>query len=126
MKIVQMLRCDMPGDNYARELRLCDVEMLKRDVAPNAAFHLVVKFLRSTDFLYVPIAEGKVGGARGSAEDPIDHKVYNRNYEALGRLSAMPAAGRSSLSSQALSELRMYVGQFGQLPPEVLALTKKE
>lgn len=124
-KVVDLVRFDAPGNNYKKELRICDVEMLKRDVAPNAPFYLVMKFLCSSDFLYIPAAEGKIGGARGDVEDPTDRKVYNRNYEAHRQLE-MTSSSRSGLSPHALGELRMYVTQFGELPPEVRALEKRE
>jgi hypothetical protein len=81
-----------------------------------------MKFINSTDFLYLPVAPEAVGAAWGSM-DPTDWAVYNRNAVALANLRRVTGMTRASgISPQALQELRIYAGLHGGLPPEVAAL----
>ena len=120
--IVRDLRTRRQGNNYAAELELVD---LKSNVAPRDALLALMKFVNSTDFLYIPAPADSVGAAWGSM-DPTDWEVYNRNAAALASLRRVSGMVRSSgLSPQAMQELQIYAKTYGSLPPEVLALAAK-
>ena len=122
-RIVRDLRTAWPGNDYGAEIRLSNVNDLKSNVGPRIELLLLTKFVNSTDFLYMPVAPDVVGGAWGSM-DPTDWQVYNRNAVALGNLRQTTGMVRSAgISPQALLELQIYVQTYGQLPPEVMALT---
>ena len=84
---------------------------------------LLTKFVNSTDFLYMPVAPEVVGGALGSM-NPTDWAVYNRNHTALGNLQQTTGMVHSAgITPRTLQELQIYAQTYGQLPPEVMALS---
>lgn len=101
------IRNQLPGNDYVKEPKLLDMVEMKSNVAPTADFYELRKFANSTDFLYVPSPGGMVGGYMGSADDPTDDAIYNRNYEARRSLER-GRTRRQGISPQALTELRMY------------------
>jgi hypothetical protein len=121
--IVRDLREAWPGNSYSDEIRLSNLADLKTNVGPRPELLLLTKFVNSTDFLYMPVAPEVVGGAWGSM-DPTDWQVYNRNAVALGNLQRTTGMIRAAgISPQALQELQIYAQTYGQLPPEVMALS---
>jgi hypothetical protein len=124
--ILRDIRTVWPGNDYTKELRLLNQELLKGNVAPRTELLLLMKFLNSTDFLYLPAAPDMVGPAWGDPDDPTDYRIYNRNAAALAALSRVAGMQHSAgVSQRALQELRLYAQAHGGLPPEVLALASK-
>lgn len=120
--IVRDLRAAWPGNDYGAEIRLANVADLRANIAPRLELTMLMKFINSTDFLYLPVAPDAVGAAWGSM-DPTDWAVYNRNAVALANLRRVTGMSRASgISPQALQELRIYAGLHGGLPPEVAAM----
>lgn len=127
-EVVRMLRFDRPGNDYGRESSLSSLELLRANVAPNHEFYLLVKFINSTDFLYMPkpleIAGGDdekaSGGDHGGCPyDPRDWRLYDAHaskLRALLRSAEMDQA--RGISPAATMELRNYIARHGQLPPE--------
>jgi hypothetical protein len=125
--IVRDLRTAWPGDDYGGEIRLSNVKDLQLNVAPRNELLLLAKFINSTDFLYTPVAPDVVGGAWGSASNPMDWNVYNRNHAALQTLRLTKGMVRpSGISPQALAELQIYASIYGHLPPAISALGKPQ
>lgn len=121
--VLRNMCIDRPGDNYTKESCLASAqEKFETDVSPNEAFAFVVKFINSTNFLYVPVPETKVGGALGDPIDPRDFSPYNQNHDALKVLNSLRVEPRQTISPHALAEIRAYAKQFGKLPVEVQAL----
>ncbi len=123
--IVRDLRTAWPGNNYESETVLSNVAAMKNNVAPRAELFLLMKFINSTDFLYVPIASEIVGGAWGDPDDPNDTRIYNRNAAAVSNLSRVQGMSHpAGISPQALEEIRFYVQAHGQLPPAIQGLVQ--
>lgn len=123
--IVRDLRTAWPGNNYGDEIRLSNIADLRSNVAPRNEYLLLLKFVNSTDFLYMPAAPDVVGGAWGDPNNPTDWQVYNRNAVALANLGRIQGMVRpAGISPQALQELQIYARTYGTLPPEVLALSQ--
>jgi hypothetical protein len=121
--IVRDLRTAWPGDNYGAEIRLSNVEDLRTNVAPRNELLMLMKFVNSTDFLYIPAPPEIVGGVWGGASDPTDWQLYNRNAVALANLGRIQGMVRQAgISPQALQELQIYAQTYGRLPAEVTAL----
>lgn len=122
-ELVGDIRNHWAGNDYVRELRITDEKQIQSSVAPRDAFQALVRFICSTDFLYMPVAPDAVGERWGNPADPECDRVYNRNFEALGALTRIRGMVRpGGLSPQALQELAIYVRANGRLPPEVAAL----
>ncbi len=111
-----------PGNDYARELQLANADDLSRIAVPDAAFAGLMKFVESTDFLYLGVPEAKVGGAAGDPEDLSDHTVYNRNHAANAALQRQNMKARVGVSDAALAEIKAYHAAFGELPPALKGL----
>jgi len=118
------IRSGWPGNNYAAETVLTNVERLRSNVSPGGEIKLLIKFVNSTDFLYLPAAPSDVGEVLGAGDlNPEDWELYNRNVGALRALHLTTGMVRpSGLSPQALQELQFYIQTHGSLPPDVLAL----
>lgn len=120
--IVRDLRTKWPGNNYEAELCLANVSDIKNSVAPRAELLMLMKFINSTDFMFVTPLPSAVGNTWGSM-NPTDTAVYNRNAVALADLRRLGGMVRASgVSPQALTELQLYVLAHGRLPDEVAAL----
>ena len=113
--VVRMFRFERPGNDYAKEAGMIELVAMKGNVAPTADFYMLKKFANSTDLLYTPAPEGMIGGYMGSADDPTDMAVYNRNYEAHRSMSRSRTRRSHGVSPQALTELRMYAAKHGDL-----------
>jgi hypothetical protein len=121
--IVQDFRARWPGNDYAAEILLSNAADVKTDVSPKVHLLMLLKFVNSTDFLYLPMPPEMVGGGPNGSMDPTDPTIYNRNAVALGGLRRIGGMQRSSgLSPKAMAELRVYVHAHGKLPSEVMAL----
>lgn len=121
--IIRDICTSWPGNRYGDEIVLSNVADMKANVAARDTLLLLLKFVNSTDFLYMPAAPEVVGGAWGNPNDPTDWKVYNRNAVALANLGRIQGMVRpEGVSPQALQELQIYAQTHGSLPPAVLAL----
>ena len=125
-EIVRMLRFNRPGNNYSSEATLSNVELLQTNVSPMAEFQLLLKFINSTDFLYVPVPDEKVGGAWGEIPttptmyDPRDLSIYNAEASKRSLLAGYRAAGMDNprpLDAGTVASIRHYVAVHGSLPP---------
>lgn len=125
-EIVRMLRFSRPGNDYSSEASLSNVQQLQRNVAPQSEFHLLEKFVNSTDFLYVPVPGDKVGGAWGEIPtteqlyEPGDLSVYNAEASKQRLLEGYKATGMDAprpIDAGAIAAIRHYVALHGSLPP---------
>lgn len=130
-EVISMLRFQRPGNDYANELALASREELQSNVAPQAEFALLLKFINSTDFLYIPVSEAKVGGewgeipvaTGGAAFFDVDNlDVYNAEDSKgryLGRLEAAGLDAPQALDAGCIARIQHYVAQHGALPPGI-------
>jgi hypothetical protein len=125
-EIVRMLRFSRPGNNYSAEASLSNVELLQSNVAPQAEFEMLLKFINSTDFLYIPVTDEKVGGDWGDIPttptmyDRRDLSVYNTEASKRSLLAGYRAAGMDAprpLDAGTIASIRHYVSIHGALPP---------
>jgi hypothetical protein len=125
-EIVRMVRFSRPGNDYSSEAQLSNVELLQQNVSAQAEFSLLIKFINSTDFLYVPVPSEKVGGAWGdipttvSLYDPRDLSVYNAEASKQRLLEGYKATGMDAprqLDAGTIAAIRHYVALHGSLPP---------
>lgn len=123
--IVRDIATVWPGNDYTAELRLASTAALQGNVAPRAEYLMLLRFVNSTDFLYLPVAPDAVGGAWGSM-DPTEPGVYNRNAVALENLRrTAPMVHADGISDRALQEIKIYAGLHGgALPPALAALSR--
>jgi hypothetical protein len=127
-EIVRMLRFQRPGNDYSSEAALSNLGMLRQNVAPQAEYMLLVKFVNSTDFLYIPVGAAKVGGAWGDIPttetmfDPRDLSIYNAEASKARLLAGYKAAGLDRprpLGMGTITQIRHYVALHGHFPPEL-------
>lgn len=130
-EVISMLRFHRPGNDYASEVALASLEELRNNVAPQAEFTLLLKFINSTDFLYIPVSEAKVGGewgeipvASGEAVflDVNNLDVYNAEDSKnryLARLEASGLDAPQALDAGSIARIQHYVAQHGALPPGI-------
>jgi hypothetical protein len=130
-EIVGMLRHLRPGNDYAKEAALASPDQLRLNVAPQAEFMLLVKFVNSTCFLYAAVPAGKVGGGWGDVPmaaqpgaftDPRDLRVWNPEQQKQQHLAALRSAGVDaphSLDAGCIARIRHYVALHGRLPPDL-------
>ena len=125
-EVVRMLRFTRPGNDYGAEALLTSQDSLSSDVAPQVNFELLMKFVNSTDFLYVPVRKEKVGGGWGDIPttralyDPRDMAVYNAESSKQELLAEYRRRGFDAprgVSPEAIAEIRHYVAAPGALPP---------
>jgi hypothetical protein len=123
--IVNDLRTKWPGDSYGAELCLANAADMQNNVAPRSDMLALLKFVNSTDFLYVAPLPSAVGAAWGSM-NLSDTAVYNRNAVALADLRRYGGMVRASgVSASTMRELEIYAQANGKLPDEVVALAAK-
>jgi len=127
--IVRMLRDLRPGNNYSNEASLSSPESFRSNVAAQADFYLLAKFISSTDFLYIPVSAAKVGGAWGDVPvasgrqvfyDPRNLSVYNAEASKEGYLQRAAANGQDAprpLNRGCVAAVQHYVARYGRLPP---------
>jgi hypothetical protein len=122
--IVRDLRAKWPGNNYADEIVLSNLAYLKTNVAPRSELLLLLKFVNSTDFLYVPVTPEQVGARWGSMNPTEWEGCYNGNLVALNNLRRTTGMvrGGCGLSPQTMQELELYKRTNGRLPDEVVAM----
>lgn len=130
-ELLQNLRMYRPGDNYEREISIAGAEQMKGNVAPGAEFAQMKRFINSTDFLYVAVSAGLVGGAWGdipvtaavyASADELD-SIYNAEKGKQAYLNALRASGGDKprqLDLGTLAQIRHYMSRHdGKLPPEL-------
>jgi hypothetical protein len=115
-----------PGNNYGAETYLTNMADMKGNAYPRTELMLLMKFVNSTDFLYMASPPDLVG-APGGSMDPKDRRVYNRSAVALGNLRRITGMVHADgVSPSALQELALYAqANGGQLPPAVAALFQR-
>ncbi len=100
--VLNMLRFDRPGNNYAAEASLSSAEQLLKNVSPKAEFNLLIRFVCSSDFLYVPVAAAHIGASWGEVptssdtkqfRDSRDLSVFNAEVSKQGLLESYSRAG---------------------------------
>lgn len=64
--IINTVKFNRPGNDYSSEASITNNKALNNNVAPASDFHLLLKFINSTDFLYLPVSSEKIGGAWGN------------------------------------------------------------
>jgi hypothetical protein len=126
-EIVRMLRFSRPGNNYSTEAQLSNFELLQQNVSAQAEFSLLVKFINSTDFLYIPVPGDKVGGAWGDIPTTVTMynlrhpmSVYNAEASKQHLLEGYKATGMDAprqLDAGTIASIRHYVALHGSLPP---------
>ena len=111
-----------PGNDYENELVLCHASDISSNVGPRIELIMLMKFINSSDFLYLPVSPDSVGGTAGSM-DPSNWKVYNRNAAAILNLKGVQGMVRAAgISPKALAELQLHLQLYGDLPSEVMAI----
>ena len=128
-EVIRMLRNQRPGNNYSNESNLSNLELLQHNVAPQSEFAMLVKFINSTDFLYIPVSAAKVGGAWGEVPiasgqqvflDPRDLRVYNAEVSKENYLRRAATSGQDSprtLDHGSIAAIQHYINTHGRLPP---------
>ncbi|MDE2097762.1 MAG: hypothetical protein KGL39_10975 [Patescibacteria group bacterium] len=122
-KITRCVR-DRPGNRYDKAestLLLIAEDTLKSDVAPNANYGLLVKFINSTAFLYVAAPEDEVGEPLGT-ENPKDLTLLKLDAFALAHLGRLTISPKTTVSPHVLAEVRAYVDKYGRLPDEFVGI----
>lgn len=126
--LIGSIRNNWPGNDYQSEAML--TALSESDVAPRTALFALTGLLKSTDFMYCPSspqdAESKWGGADEPVLDQNDWRVYSADSAKVANLKATGGAmvHSAGISDQCLSELKSYVANNGQLPPDVASLAK--
>ena len=127
-EILEVLRFIRPGNDYGAEAQLSNAELLQGNVNAQSDFLLLLKFINSSDFLYVPVSDEKVGGdwrdipVTEDLYDPSDLRVYNAEASKHRHLESLRARGLDAhrgLSPGAIAAIRQYVATHGSLPPEL-------
>jgi len=106
-----------PGNDYARELSVMNLELISGDLARRPRLLAASRFICSTDFLYQLVPPEAVGEGRGSP-DPDNPELYNPSAGGLAYLhrAAADRSGAECISPQAARELKLYVRLHGRLP----------
>jgi hypothetical protein len=126
--LIQNIREKWTGDDYSKEAVL--TTDCRKDVAPRSTLIMAGLFVKSTDFLAVPRAEGTRGGNPWGTSSPVvnlnDWSVYDSNPAKLAELRTIGGMVRSAgISPEALQELQIYAETHsGSLPPAVLSLQR--
>jgi hypothetical protein len=118
---VNLLRFTWPGNDYASESSLTNLEKIKSLAVPDVEHTALVMFTFSSDFLYMPVPPGEVGAYTGP-QKKFDLSVYNRNacaLAALDRFSAM--VNPSGIDPATVAALRIYLAVHGALPADIQA-----
>lgn len=98
-----------PGNNYADETLLTNSDRLGEDVNPRGAYLFLLKFINSTDFLYVPVVEDAIGDhwgdiptAEGAAAfgDVMDLSVWNAEASKMDYLRKLRVAAREMTAGE--------------------------
>jgi hypothetical protein len=125
--IVRMLRQQRPGDDYSKEATLSRADMLSQNVSPMSEYLLLVKFVNSTDFLYIPVGDAQVGknwgnipvkGGTKTFGDPRDLSVYNSEASKCNLLRHYQKTGLDTsrkLDSGTISAIRYYTSRYPEL-----------
>lgn len=81
--LIQRIQCGWKGNDYKSDLVVV-CEDTKYKIITQAELGLLVGFICSTDFLYIPVSSKNIGvesRSRSDDSDGSDYSVYNRNYE---------------------------------------------
>jgi hypothetical protein len=81
--LIQRIQCGWKGNDYKSDLVVV-CEDTKYKIITQAELGLLVGFICSTDFLYIPVSAQNIGvesRSRSDDADGSDYSVYNRNYE---------------------------------------------
>jgi hypothetical protein len=121
--LLHSIMLQRPGNNVKSELLLNCADMILHDVSPRGSLLLLLKFVNSTDFLYLPpdplsLRKGAIGGTVGPI-NLADSRLYDRNGAALDLLRRTNMTNPSGISSATYEELRKYVARHGKLPTHV-------
>jgi hypothetical protein len=121
--IIRDLRLSWPGNNYLKETKLTNIEDLKFNVSPRTELLLLIKFINSSDFLYMTVPTSEVGENKNNAIDPTDKTLYNRNAIMFNELSKITQKmGNGEISDRTFKEIELYVKRQGKLPSSILSL----
>ena len=102
-RVVRMIRQQRPGNKYAHEASLSRFGLLQENVAPGADFSFLVKFINSSDFLYIPVSKEKIGGMWGNIPvtggakglHPLNCNIYNTEASKKRNLARAELAGHN-------------------------------
>lgn len=89
--LIQRIQCGWKGNDYKTDLVII-CEDTKSKIITQAELGLLLGFICSSDFLYIPVNSQNVGTEtkrRADDADSSDFSVYNRNYEASKMISAL-------------------------------------
>lgn len=129
-QLVDLLRLTWPGNNYSDEAGLASLKELQTLAVPTDMFLALMRFINSSDFLYVP-PTGSGGAASTSfplgMAEPYSRKAYmNRSQaalEGLRRWSAM--VNPMGIDPSAVQAVLTYAKMHGGLPPALQAFATK-
>ncbi len=114
-QLLDLLRTTWPGNDYAAEAQLTSLDRFKTLAVPNETFAALVRFVNSSDFLYVP-PTGAATPAPPSG--PYDLRVYDRGGAALAALRrSAGTVNPDGVDPAAIQAVRTYVALHGSLPP---------
>lgn len=117
-QLVALLRNTWPGNDYAAEAQLTSLDRFKTLAVPNDTFAALVRFVNSSDFLYVPPGAASAGPAPAVPAGPYDLSVYDRGGAALAALRRNAGmVNPDGVDPAAIQAVRTYVALHGSLPP---------
>jgi len=121
--IIQHIRIEWPGNDYSAELRICNPARIHNlPVSMSESAEAVKAFIKSTDFLYKPVAPTQIGKSGGTL-DCDDPRVYNRNlkgFQSLGRMYKSEANENYDLDQPTLERLKAHLARGGTLPEDIM------
>lgn len=130
--LIRQLRFHWRGDHYSKESALSNFKDLENNVDPRAEFDLLVKFISSSDFLYVPVPSEKITGGWGeipvTSEDkalynPNEMDVYNAEVDKQALLRKYKNAGVDTpqrLDQGTIAAVRHYYLRHKELPSGIM------
>lgn len=126
--ILKMLRFDRRGDDYARESSLTDALRLHNNIAPQAEFELMLRFINSSDYLYIPVTREHITSHWGDVPVTDASQFYNPNsrlniinteiskdklYDSYSPVTS------NGLPLGCISAVQHYINIHGKLPPDL-------
>jgi hypothetical protein len=121
-KVYESILC-WPGNDYTTETVICNEQRLATTCAPRMDLLQLVKFVNSTDYLYVPV--GVPMEVRGAAEGSMamnKGKLYDRNARTVQFLKQMvgsPNTSKDGLSKKTMVEVAAYLQRHHRLPEDL-------
>jgi len=111
------LHTQLVGNDYEKETMLTNIKELRDTVSKKSHALEYLVFVKSSDFLYLPIHSDLVGVNNGTT-NPVDRNLYNRNRISLNMLKRITGMKRpDGISPAALQEIQMYIKVYKVLPP---------